>query len=94
MLLAPDARDPRGFSAKLSDFGLSVAQHQWRTATTMEGKGTVSVRGRWDWRGRGHGDMPGGEGSAAELRSMDARANWLDAWHEPLLCTVPSTSTH
>lgn len=45
VLLSPNPQDPRGFSAKLSDFGLSVTQQQWRTATTLEGKGTVS--GGW-----------------------------------------------
>ncbi|PRW58290.1 Mitogen-activated kinase kinase kinase 13-A [Chlorella sorokiniana] len=42
VLLSPDAHDPRGFAAKLSDFGLSVAKQQWRTATTLEGKGTLA----------------------------------------------------
>ena len=90
VLLAPDARDPRGFSVRLSDFGLSLAQHQWRTATTMEGKGTV--RGGRGWPGNcrcrtcalacrasQHGCMPE---PAAPCRQ------------DPSLWTAPSTSNH
>lgn len=41
VLLAPDASDPRGFRARLSDFGLSTVLRNCQTHKTSQLKGTV-----------------------------------------------------
>lgn len=51
ILLCPDPSDPRGFRAKLSDFGLATALADRQTHSTSQLKGTVDFMPPGGWTG-------------------------------------------